>query len=65
MIWKAMALVPAFSWTYYRESVISSSAGGQAIQDMQEAARMGNREATSWLIERREKVDSLRSYKGG
>jgi hypothetical protein len=32
---------------------------------MQEAARMGNREAVSWLKERREKVDFLKSHKGG
>jgi Flp pilus assembly protein TadD len=64
---KAMAIAPGFSWTYFHRGISYLQLGrqGQAIVDMQEAARMGNREAQSWLKERREKVDFLRSHKGG
>lgn len=64
---KAMAIDPGFSWTRFHRGVSYLQLGkqGAAIVDMQEAARMGNREAQSWLRERRGQKDFTRSHQGG
>ena len=48
---KAMAIDPVFSWTYFHRGVAYLQLGKKrkAILDMQEAARLGNKEAESWL----------------
>ena len=50
-----MEIDPGFSWTHFHRgfSYLQLGKQGQAIVDMQEAARMGNREAQNWLRERK------------
>jgi tetratricopeptide (TPR) repeat protein len=50
---KIRAMEPGFSWTHYYLAASHLQVGQkeQAVKEMQEAARLGNREARRWLRE--------------